>query len=136
MFRRSNWKRTISRRTVIFRSCQRCCSKSNKKLKKIYMLFFFGTLMTRRSEKKMTFFWTSEGGNSFSEYFLNKPGNLFSNFDILLGRSQITIYMKFKKIHILVVFLPIVSFSTLNNLITFMEHLYLNYIATITKTFI
>ena len=40
------------------------------------MLFFFGTLMTGRSEKKMTLFWTSEGGNSFSEYFLNKPGNL------------------------------------------------------------
>jgi hypothetical protein len=35
--------------------------------------------------KKMAFFWTSEGGNSFREYFLNKPGNLFLNFDILLG---------------------------------------------------
>jgi hypothetical protein len=64
------------------------------------MLFFFGTLMTRRSEKKKTFFWTSEGGgNPFREYFLNKPGNLFSNFDILLGTSQRTIHMKFKKIH-------------------------------------
>jgi hypothetical protein len=47
----------------------------------------------------MTFFGTSEGGNSFREYFLNMPGNLFSNFDILLGTSQKTIYMKFKKIH-------------------------------------
>jgi hypothetical protein len=45
----------------------------------------------------MSFFWTSEGGNSFREYFKNKPGNLFSNFDILLGTSQRTIYMKFKK---------------------------------------
>jgi hypothetical protein len=42
----------------------------------------------------MTFFWTSEGGNSFGEYFLNKPGNLFSNFDILLGTSQRTIVWK------------------------------------------
>jgi hypothetical protein len=49
--------------------------------------------------KKITFFLTSEGGNSFREYFKNKPGNLFSNFDILLGTSQRTIYMKFKKIH-------------------------------------
>ena len=63
------------------------------------MLFFWGTLMTRRSEKKMTFFWTSEGSNSFREYFKNKPENLFSNFDILLGTSQRSIYMKFKKIH-------------------------------------
>jgi hypothetical protein len=56
--------------------------------------------MTRISEKKKTFFWTSEGGgNPFREYFLNKPGNLFSNFDILLGTSQRTIHMKFKKIH-------------------------------------
>jgi hypothetical protein len=62
----------------------------------------------------MTFFFTSEGGNSFREYFLNQPGNLFSNFDILLGTSQRTIYMKFKKIHGLVLFFgPIVSFSTL-----------------------
>jgi hypothetical protein len=49
--------------------------------------------------KKIAFFWTSEGGTSFREYLLNKPGNLFSNFDILLGTSQRTIYMKFKKIH-------------------------------------
>ena len=52
--------------------------------------------MTQRSEKN-GIFWTSEGGNSFKEYFSNKPGNLFSNFDILLGTSQRTIYMKFKK---------------------------------------
>ena len=62
------------------------------------MLFFFCTLMTQRSEKNGIFF-TSEGGKSFREYFLNKPGNLFSNFDILLGTSQRTIYMKFKKNH-------------------------------------
>jgi hypothetical protein len=59
--------------------------------------------MTRRSEKN-DIFWTSEWGNSFREYFKNKPGNLFSNFDILLGTSQRTIYMKFKKIHRLVFF--------------------------------
>jgi hypothetical protein len=41
----------------------------------------------------------SFGIKVFGEYFLNKPGNLFSNFDILLGTSQRTIYMKFKKIH-------------------------------------
>jgi hypothetical protein len=33
--------------------------------------------MTQRSEKKMTFLGTSEGGNSFREYFKNNPGNLF-----------------------------------------------------------
>jgi hypothetical protein len=44
----------------------------------------------------MAFFWTSEGGKSFREYFKNKPGNLFSNIDILLGTSQRTIY-KFLK---------------------------------------
>jgi hypothetical protein len=52
----------------------------------------------------MTFLWTLEGGNSFREHVLNKPGNLFSNFDILLSTSQRTIYMKFKKIHGLVFF--------------------------------
>jgi hypothetical protein len=35
----------------------------------------------------------------FIEMSNNKPGNLFSNFDILLGTSQRTIYMKFKKNH-------------------------------------
>jgi hypothetical protein len=49
--------------------------------------------------KKMAFLGTSEGGNSFRKYFKNKPGNLISNFDILLGTSQRTIHMKFKKIH-------------------------------------
>jgi hypothetical protein len=59
--------------------------------------------------KKKDFVFTSEGGDSSREYFLNKPGNLFSDFDILLGTSQRTIYMKFKKKS-----LSIVSFSTLN----------------------
>jgi hypothetical protein len=54
--------------------------------------------------KKNDIFLDFREGNSFREYFLNKPGNLFSNFDILLGTSQRTIYMK----------LPIVSFFTLN----------------------
>jgi hypothetical protein len=53
--------------------------------------------------KKNGIFWTSEGGNSFGEYFKNNPGNLFSNFDILLGTSQRTIYpvsiYKFKHIY-------------------------------------
>ena len=51
------------------------------------MLFFFGTLMTRRSEKN-GIFWTAEGGNSFGKYFKNKPGNLISNFYILLGTPK------------------------------------------------
>ena len=37
--------------------------------KKNYMLFFWATLMTRRSEKKKTFLGTSEGGNSYRENF-------------------------------------------------------------------
>ena len=32
------------------------------------MLFFWGTLMTQRSEQN-DIFWTSEGGNTFGEYF-------------------------------------------------------------------
>jgi hypothetical protein len=46
-----------------------------------------------REVKPFLCIWTSEGGNSFREYFLNKPGNLFLNFDILLGTSQRTIYI-------------------------------------------
>ena len=55
--------------------------------KKIYAIFFFGTLMTRRSEKN-DIFWTAEGGNSFRKYFKNKSGNLISNFYILLGTPK------------------------------------------------
>jgi hypothetical protein len=69
-----------------------------KKKEELYAIFCW-YLNDNGEVKKMTFFWTSEGGNSFRECFKNKPGNLFSNFDILLGTSQRTIYMKFKKIH-------------------------------------
>ena len=55
--------------------------------KNIYAILFFGTLMTRRSEKN-GIFWTAEGGNSFGKYFKNKPGNLISNFYILLGTPK------------------------------------------------
>jgi predicted peroxiredoxin len=65
---------------------------------KKYAKFFFGTLMTRRSEKN-DIFWTSEGGNSFRKYFKNKPGNLISNFLYFVRYTQRTIHMKFKKIH-------------------------------------
>jgi len=83
--------------------------KKSEKIIKIYVLdtqinkkksyaLFFCTLMSWKSEKNGIFL-DFRGGNSFREYFLNKPGNLFSNFDILLSTPQRTIYMKFKKIH-------------------------------------
>ena len=53
--------------------------------------------MTRRGEKKMTFFGLQRRVTLSGNIFKNKPGNLFSNVDILLGTSQRTIYMKFKK---------------------------------------
>jgi hypothetical protein len=92
-FERKNYKNLCLRYSKIF-----IISYYTQIIRKKLYAIFFGTLMTRRSEKRH-FYWTSEGGNSFREYFKNKPGNLFSNFDILLDTSQRTIYMKFKKNH-------------------------------------
>ena len=77
--------------------CQKKVAILKEKSEKIIKIYVLDTQIIKK--KLYAIFLCTLITFSFREYFLNKPENLFLNFDILLGTSQRTIYMIFKKIH-------------------------------------